>query len=581
MAATDAPLRQPWIVFLGGALVEALLLVQAHFASPQLEHALMELAALAGIFVSALAAAMLYRQMLNRRQAEARAEAMRDELERLAMVARQSHNVVVITDVARRITWVNAAFERLTGYTAAESIGRSPGALLQCPGTDAAVVLRMREAFAAGRGFTGEVLNRSREGRDYWLSLDVQPLHDAAGRLSGFVAIEMDVTERRAAADALRASQAFLHTIGRIAGVAGWSIALADGSLHWSDEACALLDMAPGHQPGVADCVALVQADARPALQALIDEGLGERNSWDLVLPVTSLGGRPLWLRLVAELEYADAGPVRLVGALQDITELVAARQAAERASQAKSEFIATISHELRTPLQSVIGFSELGVHFAQQQAQFHAMFSDILAGGRRMLRLVNTLLDMAKVDAGSATMALEPGCLRHAVDGVLAELQPLAAPRRIDLVLAPVPARLPARIDLFRIQQVLRNLLANALRFAPEGSRIEITGADFGPVGVRLLVRDHGPGIPEDELESIFDAFVQSSRTRDGAGGTGLGLSISRRIVAGHGGRLEASNAPGGGACFSLWLPALPPEALPTPSAAPHAADTATAALP
>jgi signal transduction histidine kinase len=256
-----------------------------------------------------------------------------------------------------------------------------------------------------------------------------------------------------------------------------------------------------------------------------------------------------------------------LVGFRVDVTELLLATEAAERADRTKSEFIATISHELRTPLQSVIGFSELGRHFAADHLQFGPMFDDILSGGRRMLKLVNALLDVSKIDARGTALNTAPGDLGALAVAVVRELQPQIAARSLRVQLPqPLPA-LPVRVDAFRMQQVLRNVLANAIRFTPAGSAVELACGVQPGAGVWLSVRDHGPGIPADELQSVFEPFVQSSRTRDGAGGTGLGLTICRKIMLAHSGRIEAANAEGGGALMTLWLPAMPVP--PGPSAA------------
>ena len=115
----------------------------------------------------------------------------------------------------------------------------------------------------------------------------------------------------------------------------------------------------------------------------------------------------------------------------------------------------------------------------------------------------------------------------------------------------------MPARVDPLRFQQAVRNVLANAIKFAPQGGTIELRGDRTAEGALHLCVADRGPGIPVDELERIFDPFVQSSATKDGSGGTGLGLPISRRIVEMHGGRLYAANREGGGAEFHLILPA------------------------
>lgn len=249
-------------------------------------------------------------------------------------------------------------------------------------------------------------------------------------------------------------------------------------------------------------------------------------------------------------------------GSAVDITERAAAerltrqaRDAAEEASRTKTEFLANISHELRTPLQSILGFSELGMARSGGQERLHAMFSDIHGSGQRMLALVNDLLDASKLDAVGA-LELRAQDLREPVGAVMRELAPLTAKRQLTLA-AELPEPMPASVDPLRFQQAVRNVLANAIKFAPQGGTIELRGQRRSDGALHLCVADRGPGIPVDELERIFDPFVQSSTTKDGSGGTGLGLPISRRIVEMHGGQLYAANREGGGAEFHLILPA------------------------
>lgn len=662
-----------------------------------------------GALAAGLLAALMWQQRQVRRQAETLAQRMSEEAQRLALVARNTSDVVVITDVARRITWVNAAFERLTGYGAAEAQGRSPGELLQFDGSDPTTIQRMRSALDAGLGFDGVILNRAKNGRLYWLALEIQAIRESDGQLSGFMAIERDITEQRLADAELRASQAFLDKAGRIGGVGGWAYDFASGQMHWSDQTCRLLDVDVGHQATLPEFLTLCAPEARGQIEAILAEPSETTQSWDLELPMTTARGRRIWARAVAEGEYADGGMVRVIGALQDITtqremqaevkrsaellrsaidaldegfvlfdaedrlvlfndqyrdthsrsaelirvgtrfedliragaqrgeykaaigrveewvaerlalhragntavvqhlangrvlrvvdrrmpdghrvgfrvditDLVQAREAAEQASRTKSEFIATVSHELRTPLQSVLGFSELGVHFAEGQPRFQQMFTDIHAGGQRMLTLVNDLLDISKITGKAGSLSLHLADLNQQVQAVVRELQPLMAARRLQLDALPPKLALPAMLDSFRMQQVLRNVLANAIRFAPDGSHIELSASERGADGLELCIRDHGPGIPEAELEQVFEPFVQSSRTRDGSGGTGLGLAICKKIMSAHGGRIDAQLAPGGGALIRLRLPAVPAAPGAHPDEAPGAASNQVTTIP
>ncbi|WP_169426611.1 sensor histidine kinase [Curvibacter lanceolatus] len=249
---------------------------------------------------------------------------------------------------------------------------------------------------------------------------------------------------------------------------------------------------------------------------------------------------------------------------LTDVTEfreaeraIREARDVAEEASRSKSEFVANISHELRTPLQSIIGFSELGVMRGKGSDRIVAMFHDINASGQRMLALVNDLLDVSKIESTVGTFHLESVDLRSLIRPVAREMGPLLARKNLSLDMDLSDLPLVARADPLRFQQVIRNVLANAVKFSPNDQTVSLSAQIGDGSEIHIVVRDHGPGIPEAELEKIFEAFVQSSKTKNGSGGTGLGLAICRKIVEGHGGRIRACNVSDGGAEFHIYFPA------------------------
>ncbi|MCK8564203.1 PAS domain S-box protein [Yersinia ruckeri] len=170
-----------------------------------------------GFLLSSALALLIWQQVSGRNRAEMLARNMTADLERLALVAKNTSNAVIITDVNRKIVWVNEGFERITGYSRAEAFGKSPGKLLQCKDTDQAVASKMRTALDAGESFKGEIVNRDKSGREYWIELEIQPRYNDQNEPIGFMAIESDISERKATYQrlevALRENNALLSTL--------------------------------------------------------------------------------------------------------------------------------------------------------------------------------------------------------------------------------------------------------------------------------------------------------------------------------------------------------------------------------
>ncbi|MEM9882233.1 MAG: ammonium transporter [Planctomycetota bacterium] len=246
-----------------------------------------------------------------------------------------------------------------------------------------------------------------------------------------------------------------------------------------------------------------------------------------------------------------------------DVTELKAterllrrAKREAEEANHAKSEFLANMSHEVRTPLHGILSFAGFGRRrAADTDAKLHGYFEKIDQSGQRLLVLVNDLLDLAKLESGRLEFEMARHDIGNVVACVVDEFESLLSERSIDVRFDQPATPTSAVADRDKLMQVLRNLLNNAMKFSPAGGVIEV-GLALRGGAVRLTVRDDGPGIPADELEAVFDKFVQSSKTKSAAGGTGLGLAICRQIVQGHAGGVWAENAPDGGAVFVVEWP-------------------------
>ena len=239
------------------------------------------------------------------------------------------------------------------------------------------------------------------------------------------------------------------------------------------------------------------------------------------------------------------------------------ARAEAEAANRAKSEFLAMMSHELRTPLNAIGGYAqlmELGLHGPVTSEQLAAL-DRIQRGQQHLLGLINAVLNYAKLEAGRVEYRREdvPAC--DALGEVVGLITPQARQHGVALVAGPCAPDLVARADPEKVRQVLLNLLSNAVKFTDRGGTITVDGARVGRAGpaeaqVALRVRDTGCGIAADQLERVFQPFVQVDQglTRAQAG-TGLGLAISRDLARGMGGDLTAESTPGTGSTFTLTL--------------------------
>ena len=247
----------------------------------------------------------------------------------------------------------------------------------------------------------------------------------------------------------------------------------------------------------------------------------------------------------------------------EQTADLIEARDRAEQATQTKSEFLANMSHELRTPLHSILSFSELGRKRLGRVANEQVLdyLNKINVSAEMQLRMVNDLLDLARMESEAETLNLQRHNLLSIVQMVVDELSSLYEEKNITILIEDPMAKVYIHCDEYRIRQVLRNVLANAIKFSPEKGQVSIRVYKSSG-SVRMEIEDQGPGVLDAEKELIFNKFNQSSRTRHNSGGTGLGLAICAQIMHAHKGDIWVEDARNddadAGALFIVLFPPL-----------------------
>lgn len=521
-------------------------------------------------------------------------------------------NAVVLTDTSGKITWINPAFTKQTGYTFEEAVGQTPR-LFKSGVHDQQFYSHLWNTILSGEAWHGEVTNRHKNGELFVVEQTITPVQNAQGEITNFASIWLDITERKRQEQALVRRNEYLSATAEIGQLVTSTLDMPTllsrtvnlvrdrfGFYHagifvteetgfravlqaaTGDAGAEMLRQKHSLQVGSKSIVGEVTEQGRAVV--VNDTVSSQQHKFNPLLPETRAEAAiPLRVgaRVIGALDIQSTTPNAFseddIAVLQTLADQVAiaidnarsyelsmqAVKEMREADKLKSQFLANMSHELRTPLNSIIGFSRVilkgidgPVTDLQQQ--------DLLAihnSGQHLLGLINDILDLSRIEAGKMELTFDEVNLSELITSVMSTAAGLVKDKSITLH-RDLPADLPTvRADAMRIRQVLLNLLSNAAKFTDEGAitvHASVADNSKGHPEITVRVTDTGSGISLEDQKKLFQPFsqVDASPTRK-SGGSGLGLSISNHLVQMHGGRIGVDSEAGKGSTFYFTLPA------------------------
>jgi PAS domain S-box-containing protein len=503
-----------------------------------------------------------------------------EERFRLLIESVRDYAIFMLDPAGHVLTW-NAGAERFKGYRADEIIGSHFSRFYPPEALARKLPAHELEVAAAVGSFEDEGWRVRKDGSLFWANVVITAMRNPAGTLIGFAKVTRDLTQRRQHEEALRQSEERFRLM--VEGVSDYAIFMLDPNglvATWNVGAERIKGYTADEIIGQHFSVfypAEVRESGWPEheLQQAAARGSFVDNGWRL-----RKDGTTIWANVTITALRDDTG--RLVGfakLTRDLTETRrteaielashereeildaerSARMAAQRATRIKDEFLATLSHELRTPLSAILGWTQLLMRDGGASAAVdpRRAIEVIDRNARAQVQLIDDLLDLSRIMTGKIRLDLQQVSLAGIVESAVDSAMPSAQAKdiRLHAVLDPVQTTVSA--DSARIQQVVWNLLTNAIKFTPKGGRIQVLLQRVNS-HLELSVSDTGIGIPETFLPHVFDRFSQrDSSTTRAHGGLGLGLAICKQLVELHGGRIRASSPGEGlGSTFGVELP-------------------------
>ena len=513
-----------------------------------------------------VAIATTERDITDRNRAETALKGKVEELRRLATVVSDSNDAVILYDFDGKILAWNHGAKETYGYTEAEALEMNVRDIVAEPDREAALTLIKR--IKQGEVVKSFELRRiTKDGRilDVWLTTTL--ITDEKGNPVAIATTERDITDRNRAETALKGKVEELRRLATVVSDSNDAVILYDFDgkiLAWNHGAKETYGYTEAEALGmnVRDIVA--EPDREAALMLIKKIKQGEIvKSFELRRITKDCHILDVWLTTTL-ITDEKGNPVAIATTERDITDRkkaeaeLLAREAAEAANAAKSEFLSRISHELRTPMNSILGFAQL-LEMSKKEPLTetqHDRVQQILKGGQMLLEIINEVLDLSRIESGRMTISPEPVEVRPVLEEVMDLVMSLASERHIKINLKNVPTKQFIQADFQRLKQVLINLVGNAIKYNKEGGTVTLSCKNIATDRLRICVSDTGLGIPSDKLSLLFKPFERVGVKQGVVEGTGLGLALSKHLVELMGGVIGVESKVNKGSTFWFDLP-------------------------